>query len=296
MSPSPRRGRLSRRRGRGLHRPLARLTHDAKAPGALRLRNAWLRPYSSAAPRRRGGTPGRRLGERWPPAHPRPTTKPMRIRAKRGPGPPNPAAPPRSAAPQPPHQNTRIPPRLQIRQHHGHRLANNPPTIDRKPMLTTKNEAGMLQIHQLLGGHVDRDLLVVPLTPTGTTVRTTPPAPSRHRTAVGRIGGRGFLPAAPLRGSRLRTAATVLGRRRTIRLPPPRVRFLAPRGLRALRGFRGLRRPARRGHPRRIPVDGGPGTAPGRGRPTGLAGRRGLQPRPPGRAEQFVGSGQTHSA
>ncbi len=82
---------------------------------------------------------------RWPPGHPRPTTKPMRIRAKRGPGPHKPrgfaaisgpatAAPkyshppetpdPPAPRPQPPERSARD--RPQAHAHHGERGGHAP--------------------------------------------------------------------------------------------------------------------------------------------------------------------------
>src|SRR4051794_6628199 len=83
------------------------------------------------------------------------------------------------------HQHAVMPVLLEVGQHQGDRLAHEPAAVDREPVVAPQLQAGMLHVDQLVGGDVDRDLLVVPH-----------PAARTPATVVGGLGrGDGAYPA-----------------------------------------------------------------------------------------------------
>src|SRR5215213_2588576 len=60
------------------------------------------------------------------------------------------------------HQHAVMPVLVEVGQHQGDRLAYEPAPVDRQPVVAPQLQAGMLHVDQLVGGDVDRDLLVVP--------------------------------------------------------------------------------------------------------------------------------------
>src|SRR4029450_8341373 len=56
---------------------------------------------------------------------------------------------------------------LQLGEDLGERLADDAAAVDRHAVLAAEQEAGVLEVHELVGGAVEGDLLVVTLAPAG---------------------------------------------------------------------------------------------------------------------------------
>src|SRR5206468_1365230 len=54
---------------------------------------------------------------------------------------------------------------VEVGEHHGDGLSYDPAAVDRHAELATQRQTGLLEVDELLGGAVDRDLLLVPLAP-----------------------------------------------------------------------------------------------------------------------------------
>ena len=130
-------------------------------------------------------------------------------------------APFRSAASQSPYEDARVAPGLQVGEDHRDGLADDAPAVDREPVLAAQDQPGVFEVHQFLGRHIDRDLLVVALPAAGPAVRAT----SATTPALLLDGGDGFL-----RGRRPGPCAGRTGRRGTVGLAAAAVR-LAPVGV-----------------------------------------------------------------
>ena len=51
---------------------------------------------------------------------------------------------------------------VEVGQHQGHRLADQPATVDGQAVVAAQHQPGLLEVEQLVGGDVDGHLLVVP--------------------------------------------------------------------------------------------------------------------------------------
>jgi hypothetical protein len=72
---------------------------------------------------------------------------------------------PPSSLGQPTDQDALVAVLLEVREHQRHRLAHEAATVDRQPVRAPQHQSRVLDLEQLVGGDVDRHLLVVPHAP-----------------------------------------------------------------------------------------------------------------------------------
>src|SRR5207248_1093478 len=91
-----------------------------------------------------------------------------------------------SAPPQPPYQDAGVPAGLQVGEDDGDGLADDAAAVDGEAVFAAQDQAGVFEVHELLGGDIDGDLLVVPFAAAGAAVGA-----AAGTAAAGRGGGLG---------------------------------------------------------------------------------------------------------